>query len=160
MSPSSAFTARDCGHALLGVAAPSASMPAFSLLAPATHAALGGCRPDPVVTLSKRDTFNLHTTVDDASTHVQPVSDPLHSPAGGVVSVTSALHTSVLEPQDTCHVYADEPPGTHSAHTKVDTPPQIPVVTATDLAGVTGTVVSTASASGQSRQMLWTNVCG
>jgi hypothetical protein len=158
MSPSSAFTARDCGHALLGVAAPSASLLALSLLTPATHATSGGCRPDPVVTLSNRDTFHLHTTVDDASTDVQLVSDIFHRPAGA--SVTSAVHTSVLDPQDTFHFYADEPPRTCRANTKVDTPPQIPVMAATDLVNVNGTVVSTASASGQSRQMLWTNVSG
>jgi hypothetical protein len=158
MSPSSAFTARDCGHALLGVAAPSASLLALSLLTPATHATSGGCRPDLVVTLSNRDTFHLHTAVDDASTDVQLVSDTLHRPVGA--SVTSAVHTSVLDPQDTFHFYVDEPPSTCSATTKVDTPPQIPVTAATDLVSVNGTVVSTASASGQSRQMLWTNVSG
>ena len=107
MSPSSAFTARDRSHALLGVAAPSASLPALSLLAPATHATSGGCRLDPVLSLSSRDTSDLHTTVD-ASTDVQLVSDTLHSPVG-------ALLTSV---------------------------------------------VVTASASGQSRQMLWPNCSG
>src|SRR5919197_3140927 len=122
MSPSSAFTARDCGHALLGVAAPSARLPALSLLAPATHATTGGCRLDPVVTLSNRDTFDLHTTLDDASTDVQLVSDTLHSPVGALV--TSAVPTSVLDPQDTFHLYAfdaDSPPRTCSADTKVDT---------------------------------------
>src|SRR5919198_4769770 len=110
MSPSSAFTARDCGHALLGVAAPSANLLALFLLAPATHATIGGCPPDPVVSLSNRDTFDLHTTVDDASTDVPLVSDTLHSPVGALV--TSAVPTSVLDPQDTCHLYAfyaDEP---------------------------------------------------
>ena len=162
MSPSSAFTARDCSHALLAVAAPSASLPALSLLAPATHATTGGCRLDPVVTLSSRDTFDLHTTVDDAYTDVQLVSDTLHRPVGALV--TSAVPTSVLVPQDTFHVYAfdaDEPPGTCSANTKVDTSPlQIPVAAAMDLVRVNGTVVVTASASGQSRQMLWTTFSG
>ena len=155
MSPSSAFTARDCGHALLGVAALPANLMALSLVAPASHASIDGCRPDPVVALSNRDTFHLHTTVDDASTDVQLVSDTLHSPLGP--SVTSAVHTSVLDPQDTFHLYADEPPSTYGADTKVDTPPQIPVA-ATDLVRVNGTVGSTAAASRQSRQMLWTNV--
>jgi hypothetical protein len=159
MSPSSAFTARDCSHALLGVAAPSASLPALSLLAPATHATTGGCRLDPVVTLSSRNALDLHTTVDDAYTDVQLVSDTLHRPVGALV--TSAVHTSVLDPQDTFHFYADEPPGTCSANTKVDTSPlQIPVAAAMDLVGVNGTVVVTASASGQSRQMLWTTFSG
>jgi hypothetical protein len=162
MSPSSAFTARDCSHALLGVAAPSASLPALSLLAPATHATTGGCRLDPVVTLSNRNALDLHTTVDDAYTDVQLVSDTLHRPVGALV--TSAVHTSVLDPQDTFHFYAfyaDEPPGTCSADTKVDTlRPQIAVATAMDLVRVNGTVVVTASASGQSRQMLWTNFSG
>ena len=159
MSPSSAFTARDCGHALLGVAAPSASLPALSLLAPATHATSGGCRLDPVVTLSSRDTFDLHTTVDDAYTDVQLVSDTLHSPVGALV--TSAVPTSVLDPHDTSLFHADEPPSTHGADAKVDTlTPQIAVVAAMDLVSVHGTVVATASASGQSRQMLWTNFSG
>jgi hypothetical protein len=162
MSPSSAFTARDCGHALLGVAAPSASLPAFSLLAPATHATIGGRRLDPVVTLSSWDAFDLHTTVDDAATAVQLVSDTLHSPVGALV--TSAVHTSGLDPQDTFDFDAfdaDEPPCTCSADTKVDTLTlQIAVAAAMDLVGVNGTVVVTASASGQSRQMLWTNCSG
>jgi hypothetical protein len=146
MSPISAFTARDCGRALLSVAAPSASLLALSLLAPAIHATIGGCRLDRVVTLSNRDTFDLHTTVDDASSDVQLVSDTLHSPVGA--SVTGAVHTSVLDSQDTFHFYAGEPPSTcsanTSANTKVDTPPQIPVAAATDLVSVNGTVVSTA----------------
>ena len=162
MSPSSAFTARDCSHALLGVAAPSASLPALSLLAPAPHATSGGCRLDPVVTLSSRDTCDLHTTVDDAATDVRLASDTFHSPVG--VLVTSAVPTSVLDRQDTFHLYAfcaDEPPGTCRADTKVDTlTPQIPVAAAMDLVSVHGTVVATASASGQSRQMLWTSVSG
>ena len=162
MSPSSAFTARDCSHALLGVAAPSASLPAFSLLAPATHATSGGCRLDPVVTLSSWDTCDLHTTVDDAATDVQLVSHTLHRAVGALV--TSAVPTSALDRQDTFHLYAfcaDEPPGTCRADTKVDTlTPQIPVVAAMDLVSVNGTVVATASASGQSRQMLWTNFSG
>ena len=155
MSPRSAFTARDCSHALLGVAAPSARLLALSLLDPATHAAMGRCRPDPVVTLSNRDTFDLHTAVDEASTDVPLVSDTLHSPLGA--SVMSAVYTSVLDPQATFHFDADEPPSTCSAHTKVDTPPPRIPVAATDPASVNGTVVSTASASVQSRQMLWTN---
>jgi hypothetical protein len=162
MSPSSAFTARDCGHALLGVAAPSASLPALSLPAPATHATSGGCRPDPVVTLSNRDRFNLHTTLDDAATDVRLVSDTPQSPVGALV--TSVVHTSVLDPEDTFHFYAfyaAEPPGTCSADAKVDTlRPQIAVAAAMDLVRVNGTVVVTASASGQSRQMLWTNFSG
>jgi hypothetical protein len=79
MSPSSAFTARDCGHALLGVAAPSARLLALSRLVPATHATTGGCRLDLVVTLSSRDAFDLHTTVN-ASTAVPLGSDTFHSP--------------------------------------------------------------------------------
>jgi hypothetical protein len=89
------------------------------------------------------------------------VSDTLHSRAGA--SVTSAVHTSALDPQDTFHFYAfdaDEPPSTCSANTEVDAPPQIPVAAAMDLVSVHGTVVATASASGQSRQMLWTNFSG
>jgi hypothetical protein len=164
MSPSSAFTARDCGHALLGVAAPSASLPALSLLAPAPHATSGGCRLDPVVTLDSRDTFDLHThtTVDDAATAVQLVSDTLPSPLGALV--TSAVPTSVRDPQDTFHFDAfdaDEPPRTWSANTKVDTlTPQIAVAAATGLVVVNGTVVATASAAGQSPQMLWTTFSG
>jgi|SRR5919202_3136612 hypothetical protein len=158
MSPSSAFTARDCGHALLGVPAPSASLLALSLLASATHATIGGCLPDPVISLSNRDTFDLHTTVNDASTDVPLVSDTLHSPVGALV--TSAVHTSAVDLQDTFHFCADEPPSTCSANTEVDAPPQIPVAAATDPVSVYGTAVSTASASGQSRQMLWTSVSG
>jgi hypothetical protein len=161
MSPSSAFTARHRGHALLGVAAPSASLPAFSLLAPATHATSGGCRPDLVVTLYSRDTCDLHTTVNDACTDVQLVSNARHIAVG--TSVTSEVPTSVLDPQDTFHVcaFSDEPPRTCSANTKVDTPtPQVAAAATMDLVSVNGTVVAPASASGQSPQMLWTNFSG
>ena len=119
----------------------------------------GGCRLDPIVTLSSRDTFDLHTTVDDTYTDIQLVSDTRHSPVG--VSVTSAVYTSVLDPQDAFHYYADEPPSTCRATKKVDTsPPQIPVAAATGLVSVNGRVVATASAAGQSRQMLWTTFSG
>jgi hypothetical protein len=162
MSPSSAFTARDCGHALLGVAAPSAGVLVLSLLAPATYATSGGCRSALVVTLYSRDTFDLHTTVNDVYTGFQLVSDTLHSPVEALV--TSAVPTSVLDPQDTFHFYAfdaDEPPSTCSADTKVDTlTPQIAVAATTGLVSMNGTVVATASASGRGRQMLWMNVCG
>ena len=131
MAPSSAFTARRPGRALCGVAVPSASLPAHSLVAPDTHAAIAACHSDPVVTLSNGDAPDLHTTVDDADTDFQLVSHTLPIAVG--TSVTSKVPTSVLGPHDAFPFHAAEPPRTSSADTKVDTlTPQIPVVTATD----------------------------
>jgi hypothetical protein len=65
MAPISAFTARRTRHLLLGAALLSASLLARSLVAPATHAAISGCRSDPVVTLSNGDALDLHATVTD-----------------------------------------------------------------------------------------------
>jgi hypothetical protein len=66
----------------------------------------------------------------------------------------------VLSPHDTFQFHADEP-STSSAVTQVDTlTPQIPVVTATVPVSANGTVVSPASAFGQSPQMLWMNLFG
>jgi hypothetical protein len=59
MAPRSTFTARRAGYVLLGAAVLSASLLARSLVAPDTHAAIGGCRSDPVVTLSNGYAFDL-----------------------------------------------------------------------------------------------------
>src|SRR5438874_4856866 len=128
MAPISAFTftARHPGRALLGAALLSASLLAHSLMAPDTHAAISGCRSDPVVTLSNGDALDLHATVDDAYSDVQQVSYTLHAPIG--TWVTSEVDTSVLGVKDSFHFYADEPANTYSAAAKVDTlTPQIAV---------------------------------
>jgi hypothetical protein len=159
MAPISVFTARRTRHMLLGAKLLSASLLARSLVAPDTHAAISGCRSDPVVTLSNGVTLDLSTVVNDTTTDVQQVSYTLHVPEG--TWVTSEVDTSVLGPKDTFHFYADEPPSTFSAGSKVTTlTPQIPVAATTDLVTVTGTVLLTASASGQSPQTLWMNVSG
>jgi hypothetical protein len=166
MTPSSAFTARRAGYVarragyvLLGAAVLSASLLTRSLLAPATHAALGGCRSDPIVTLSNGYAFDLHATVDDTYADIQQVTYTLHAPVG--TWVTNEVDTSVLGGKETFLFRADNPPNTYSAATKVDTlTPHIPVVAATDLVKVTGTVLSIDRVSGQSQQMLWMNVSG
>ena len=146
---------------LLGAAVLSASLLARSLVAPATHATIGGCNSDPVVTLSNGDVLDLHATVDDAYDDVQQVSYTLHAPVG--TWVTSEVDTSVLGVKDTFQ-YNDtqnQSPNTYSVAVRVNTgTSQIPVVAATDLVGVSGTVLSTASADGQSPQTLWMNVSG
>ena len=63
MAPRSAFTARRAGYMLLGAAVLSASLLARSLMAPDTHAAVGGCRSDPVVTLSNGHALDLSRRV-------------------------------------------------------------------------------------------------
>jgi hypothetical protein len=159
MAPSSAFTARHPGRTLFGVAVPSASLLARSLMAPATHAAIGGCRSDLIVTLSNGDALDVSTVVDDTTTDVQQVRYTLHAQIE--TWVTSEVVTSVLGPKDTFRFYADEPPSTCRAATRVDTlPPPIPVATATDLLSVNGTLLSTAAASGQCPQTLWMDVSG
>ena len=110
-------------------------------------------------TLSNGDALDPHTTVDDAYTEFQPASYTLHGAVG--TSVMSEVPTSVLGPRDPFQFHADEPPSAYSADTQVDTPtPQIPVVMATDPVSANGTVVSPASAFGQSPQMLWMKVSG
>ena len=157
MTHRSAFTARRLSYMLLGAAVLSASLLTRSLVAPATHAAIGGCNSDPVVTLSNGAVLDLHAVVDDAYADIQQVSYTLHAPVG--TWVTSEVDTSLLGPKDTFLFRADNLPNTYSAATQVDTlTPQISVVAATELVSVNGTLVSTARVSGQSQQMLWMNV--
>jgi hypothetical protein len=157
----SMFTAHRAGPMLLGAAVLAASLLARSLVAPATHAAIGGCNSDPVVTLSNGDVLDLHATVDDAYADIQQVSYTLYVPKG--TWVTSEVDTSVLGGKDTFQ-YNDtqnQAPNTYSVAVRVDTlTRQIPVVAATDLVTVNGTVLATAGVSGQSPQTLWMNVSG
>jgi hypothetical protein len=156
MSPSSAFTARHRGRALLGtllgVAVLSASLLAlFSRLAPATHAAISGCRSDPIVILSNGNTLHLSTVVSDTATDVQQVSYTLHAPVG--TWITGVADTSDLDLKETLRFYADNPPNTYSVASKVKTlTPRIRVTTTMDVVTMNG--ASTASASGQSQRSL------
>ena len=162
MCPMSAFTARHHDRTLLGmtVLSVSASLPARSPMAPATHAAIGGCRSDPVVTLSNGKTLDLSTVATDTDDDVQQVSYTLHGRAR--TWVTSEGDPSMLGPNDIFRCScADEPPSTHSAGSQIGTPaPQIPVAPTTDLVSVNGTLLSPAWASGQNPQTLWMNVSG
>jgi hypothetical protein len=159
MDPRSAFTARRLSYMLLGVAVLSASLLTRSLVAPATHAAIGGCRSDPIVTLSDGRALDLHATVDTTYDDVQLVSYTLHGPVG--TWVTSKVDDSLLGPKAAFQYYADQPPNTYSAAVQVTTQiPQIPVVAATDLVAVTATPLSADTDSGQSPQRLWMNVSG
>ena len=161
MAPISAFTARRTRHMLLGAALLSASLLARSLVAPATHAAIGGCNSDPVVTLSNGDVLDLHATVTDTYDDVDQVSYTLYVPKG--TWVTSELDTSVLGGKDTFQYNntQNQAPNTYSVAVRVNTlTPQIPVVAATDLVNANGTVLATAEVSGQSPQTLWMNVSG
>ena len=161
MAPISAFTARRTRHMLLGVALLSASLLAHALVAPATHAAIGGCNSDPVVTLSNGDVLDLHATVTDTYDDVDQVSYTLYVPNG--VWVTSEVDTSLLGGKDAFQYNGTkyQAPNTYSVSVQVNTgASQIPVVAATDLVKVTGTVLSIDRVSGQSQQMLWMNVSG
>ena len=161
MAPRSAFTARRAGYMLLGAAVLSASLLTRSLLAPASHAAIGGCNSDPVVTLSNGAVLDLHATVSDTYDNVQQVKYILYVPKG--TWVTSEVDTSVLGGKDTFQ-YNDtqnQAPNTYSVSVQVNTlTPQSAVVAATDLVNVNGTVLATAGVSGQSPQTLWTYVSG
>jgi len=163
MAPISAFPARQRhpGRTLLGAALLSASLLAHALVAPATHAAIGGCNSDPVVTLSNGDVLDLHATVTDTYDDVEQVSYTLYVPNG--VWVTSEVDTSLLGGKDAFQYNntKNQAPNTYSVSVQVNTgASQIPVVAATDLVSVHGTLVSTARISGQSQQMLWMNVSG
>ena len=87
------------------------------------------------------------------------MSYTLYVPNG--VWVTSEVDTSLLGGKDAFQ-YNDtknQAPNTYSVSVRVNTgASQIPVVAATDLVSVNGTLVSTARVSGQSQQMLWMNV--
>jgi hypothetical protein len=155
MAPISAFTARRTRHMLLGAALLSASLLAYSLVAPATHAAIGGCNSDPVVTLSNGDVLDLHATVDDAYTDVQQVSYTLHAPVG--TWITGVADTSDLDLKETLRFYADNPPSTYRVAAKVKTlTPRIRVTATMDVVTING--ASTASASGQSQRSLWMDI--
>src|SRR5439155_10658200 len=117
---------------LLGTAALSAGLLATSLIAPDAHAHVGGCRSDPIVTLSNGNTLDLSAVVSDTATDVQQVSYTLHAPAG--TSVTREVDTSVLAPKDAFQFYADNPPNPYSVAATVPTlTPQIPVAVTTVL---------------------------
>jgi hypothetical protein len=160
MASISAFTARHRGRTLLGtllgVAVLSASLLAlFSRMAPATHAAISGCRSDPVVILSNGNTLHLSTVVNDPATDVQQVSYTLHAPVG--TWITGVADTSVLDLKETLRFYADNPPNTYSVAAKVKTlTPRISVTATTDVVTTNG--ASTASASGQSQRALWMHI--
>ena len=161
MAPISAFTARRTRHMLLGAALLSASLLARSLVAPDTHAAIGGCRSDPIVTLSDGNVLDLHATVTDTYDDVDQVSYTLYVPNG--VWVTSEVDTSLLGGKEAFRYYGTkfQAPNTYSVSVQVNTgASQIPVVAATDLVGVNRTVLSTAGVSGLSQQVLWMNVSG
>jgi hypothetical protein len=160
MSPSSAFTARHRGRlllgTLLGVAVLSAGLLAlFSRMAPATHAAIGGCRSDPVVILSNGNTLHLSTVINDTATDVQQVNYTLHAPVG--TWITGVADASVLDLKETLRFYADNPPNTYSVASKVNAlTPRIRVTTTMDVVTMNG--VSTASVSGQSQRSLWMDI--
>jgi len=146
---------------LLAAALLSVSLLARSLVAPDTHAAIGGCRSDPIVTLSDGNVLDLHATVTDTYDDVEQVSYTLYVPNG--VWVTSEVDTSLLGGKEAFRYYGTkyQAPNTYSVSVQVNTgASQIPVVAATDLVGVNRTVLSTARVSGQSQQMLWMNVSG
>ena len=159
MRRTSKLTKRRLSRTLLGTAALSTALLAHSLIAPDALAHVGGCRSDPIVTLSNGNMLDLSAVVSDTATDVQQVSYTLHAPAG--TSVTREVDTSALGPNDTFQFNADEPPRTYGAGTKVTTlTPQIPVAAKTVLVSAKGKVLSTAAASGQSGQMLWMYVSG
>src|SRR5437764_13725068 len=160
MASISAFTARHRGRTLLGillgVAVLSAGLLAlFSRMAPNTHAAISGCRSDPVVILSNGNTLHLSTVINDTATDVQQVSYTLHAPVG--TWLTGVADTSVLDLKETLRFYADNPPNTYRVASKVKTlTPRIRVTATTDVVTING--ASTASASGQSQRSLWMDI--
>jgi hypothetical protein len=156
----SAFTARHRGRTLLGTlpgaAVLSASLLAlFSRMAPASHAAISGCRSDPVVILSNGNTLHLSAIINDTTTDVQQVSYTLHAPVG--TWITGVSDTSVLDLKETLRFYADNPPNTYSVASKVSAlTPRIRVTTTMDVVTMNG--ASTASTSGQSQRSLWMDI--
>jgi hypothetical protein len=157
MRHASRFPPRRLGRTLLGTAALSAGLLAHALIAPDTRAALGGCRSDPIVLLSNGNALDLSAVVDDTYDDVQQVSYTLHAPVG--TTMLSEVDTSILGPKDTFVFYADQPPNTYSAGTKVyTTTPQTPVAATAAVVHQSGTLLSSASASGQSPQTLWMDI--
>ena len=137
------------------------SLLAHSLVAPATHAAIGGCNSDPIVTLSDGNVLDLHATVTDTYDDVEQVSYTLYVPNG--VWVTSEVDTSLLGGKEAFQYRNTmyQAPNTYSVSVQANTgASQIPVVAATDLVSVNGTLVSATRVSGLSQQKLWMNVSG
>ncbi|HKC73235.1 MAG TPA: hypothetical protein VKF37_03425 [Chloroflexota bacterium] len=160
MASMSAFTARHRGRTLLGtllgVAVLSVGLLAlFSRMAPSTHAAISGCRSDPVVLLSNGNTLHLSTVINDPTTDVRQVSYTLHAPVG--TWMTGVADISDLDLKETLRFYADNPPNTYSVASKVNAlTPRIRVTTTMDVVTING--ASTASASGQSQRSLWIDI--
>jgi hypothetical protein len=120
MIGSRVFRPRYYGRALPGAALLAAGLLAGSLPAPAAHAAIGGCRSDPIVLLSNGDILDLSANIDDSVTDIQQVTYTLHGPAGN--SVTGVIPTSgVLGPKETFQYTADGAAGSYGVETVVST---------------------------------------
>lgn len=86
------------------------------LFAPQAHAIIGGCRGDPVVTLSNGTVVDLTTTVDDTLSDVRQIAYTLHVPPG-----VFAVAVVSLGPEETLQVVDDNPAQTYDDDTWVDT---------------------------------------
>jgi hypothetical protein len=152
MIGSRAFRSPNYGRALPAVALLAAGLLAGLLPAPAAHAAIGGCRSDPIVLLSNGDILDLSANIDDSATDVQQVTYTLHGPAGS--SVIGVIPTSgVLGPKETFQYTADAAAGSYGVETMVST--LTPNVGVTATAQAIGLLWSdSASAQGWSLQPL------
>ncbi len=106
--------------AMLGAAVFSAGLLASLLGAPQHAHAAGGCRSDPIVTLSNGLVVHLSATIYDTASDINTVTYTLHAPVGTkVVSVVYPVDPNNI-PQ-TFNFYADNPAGTWDSYTYVDT---------------------------------------
>lgn len=146
--------ARCCGFPIWVVAPLIAAGILFGLPGtPLAHATIGGCRSDPVVTLSDGTVVDLSATIDDASSDVQQVAYTLHAPDGA--SVVSVVNTDgAIGLKEVFRFYADAPAGTYATTTAVSTATSgIAVSGTTTVVPLAGLSVS-GSATGKDQQSL------
>ena len=153
------FPTRRLSRTLLGTTALSAGLLARSLIAPDSHAAIGGCRSDPVALLSNGYTLDLSAALDDSTSDLQQVQYTLDIPVG--VTLLSWTDTAALGPYDTFSVNAVNAAGHFSVAVKADTEtPDVRVTASTDLVSPSDVTLSTYAVSGVSQETRWTHVSG
>lgn len=114
------------------------------------RASIGGCRSDPVVTLSNGVVLDLSATIADTADDVRGTTYTLHAPVGtGVVAVVGT--DGVLGLTERFVFQADQVPSTYVTQTVVRTGQGgVAVSVTTDVVGAGATLTGTAAGvSGQ-----------
>jgi hypothetical protein len=119
------------GFLLLGLAMSEA-------FAPLSHAAVGGCRSDPIVVLSDGTILDVSADIGTAVTNVREIHYVVHGPRG--VKLVAAISTPTLgfQGKESFTYYADAAPNQYITETLVQTTyDQVSVTAYTTFANVT-----------------------